>query len=344
MNLLLLLPLLWALSPADSTAQTHIPTTATTIASNTGIATASVSPSGIPNLIPPPSSIPSIQNNRSITVTNSCGYDIWPALMTASNIGPYTQGFYLDTQKSLQLWISHDWIGRIWARTNCSFNESTNTGPCFTGSCGNILNCTSSGEPPTTLAEFNMLGWMNLSYWDISLVNGFNLPMAIYPSPSGPKPICQWNPSPNGILDLCPQELVFYADAPVSWTEVAGCSSACDKYGDTKYCCTGNKGTADKCGPTRYSEAFKHVCPDAYTYAYDDKTSTFTTDTGPNWSYEIVFCPCMPYLEYAYGSRCFNGVSWHGGKTTAGRDYLGVGRIMYSLGMEWVLRICEYLQ
>ena len=84
---------------------------------------------------------------------------------------------------------------------------------------------------------------------------------------------------------------MHYADAPVSYTQVAGCMSACDKYGDAKYCCTGNKNSPDDCGPSRYSKPFKEMCPDAYTYAYDDATSTFATATGPEWSYEVVFCP-----------------------------------------------------
>jgi hypothetical protein len=176
-----------------------------------------------------------------------------------------------------------------------------------------------------------MLGWENLSFWDISLVNGFNLPLGIFPSPSGPQPICQWTPTPDGIRDHCPSELVYYADAPVSYTEVAGCSSACDKYGDEKYCCTGSKDTAEKCGPTRYSEDFKHVCPDAYTYAYDDKTSTFATDTGPKYSYEIVFCP---------GIFCLTLLMVDGAST----EYLGKAGRMERGGTIWALvGICTVL-
>ena len=249
-----------------------------------------------PTLTPVPPNIPQIPNNRSITITNSCPADIWPALLTTNRTGPYVSGFYLPSQNSIQLWVSHDWTGRIWARTNCTFEGST--GPCFTGSCGDVMNCSLSGEPPTTLAEFNLLGKYNLSYWDISLVNGFNLPIGIYPSPSGPDPICQWSPAtPDGIKALCPEELVFYADAPKTYTEIAGCLSACDRYGDAKYCCTGSDASPDKCGPTRFSHPFKKVCPDAYSYAYDDATSTFATDTGPQWSYEVVFCPCMLMLR-----------------------------------------------
>ena len=129
------------------TGQNHIPTTAITTDFPTASGNATTSP---PNLIPPPPSLPKIPNNRSITIINSCSTDIWPALLTTNNTGPYMNGFYLPSQKSVQLWVSFDWTGRIWARTNCSFNESTNTGPCFTGSCANVLNCSVSGSPPTT--------------------------------------------------------------------------------------------------------------------------------------------------------------------------------------------------
>jgi len=280
-------------------AQTHIPSTAAT----TAFPSSSLTPPSLPPpiLIPPPPNVPHIPNNRSITITNSCSDDIWPALLTSNNTGPYQSGFHLASQKSIQLWVSNDWTGRIWARTNCSFNDSTNTGPCFTGSCANVLNCTLSGQPPTKLAEFNLLGWQNLSYWDISLVNGFNLPIAIYPSPSGPDPICQWSPTPDGIKAYCPEELLFYADAPISYTEIAGCMSACDRYGDGKYCCTGGDASPNKCGPSRFSKPFKQVCPDAYTYAYDDATSTFATESGPQWSYEVVFCPAGVSTDYLHG-------------------------------------------
>jgi len=267
----------------------HVPSSAASTAFPTS--TALPTNVSIPNFLPPPSPLPIIPKNRSITITNSCPYDLWPAVLTTNNTGPYTHGFLLPPQKSLQLWVSHDWTGRIWARTNCSFNDSTSTGPCFTGSCGNVLNCTLSGAPPTTLVEFNLLGWQNLSYWDISLVNGFNLPIGILPFPSGPRPVCQWPSDPQGIKDHCPQELWYYADAPASYTKIAGCMSACDRYGDAKYCCTGSKNSPKRCGPTRFSKPFKEMCPDAYTYAFDDRTSTFATNTGQQWSYEVIFCP-----------------------------------------------------
>src|SRR5579859_4282966 len=152
----------------------HVPTSAATSFATPAPTSVNTPPGSVPNLIPPPPSIPKIPNNRTITITNSCPVDLWPAVLTTNNTGPYTGGFYLPSVKSAELWVSYDWTGRIWARTNYTFNETSNTGPCFTGSCANVVNCTLCGTPPTTLAEFNLLGWDNLSFWDISLVNGFN--------------------------------------------------------------------------------------------------------------------------------------------------------------------------
>ena len=270
---------------------TYVHSTAGTTVTASATVNATLPSTPLPNLLPPPSSIPYIPNNRSFTITNSCPMDLWPAVLTTNNTGPYTGGFHLPPNKSLELWVSHDWTGRFWARTNCSFNETTNTGSCFTGSCGNVLDCSLSGEPPTSLAEFDMLGWQNLTYYDISLVNGFNLPLGIYPSQNAPAPICQWSPTTTGILNQCPEQLVYYADAPTTYTEVAGCMSACDHYGLDEFCCTGKDDSKSTCGPTKFSRPFKSICPDAYSYAYDDETSSFAAPNGPQWSYEIVFCP-----------------------------------------------------
>lgn len=67
------------------------------------------------------------------------------------------------------------------------------------------------------------------------------------------------------------------------------CLSACSKYGDSKFCCTGKHDKASKCGPNYYSRAAKRICPDAYSYAFDDDKSTFAVPMGSG--FEIVFCP-----------------------------------------------------
>ncbi|PIA37239.1 hypothetical protein AQUCO_03000078v1 [Aquilegia coerulea] len=67
------------------------------------------------------------------------------------------------------------------------------------------------------------------------------------------------------------------------------CKSACLAFGQPQYCCTGEYNNPDRCTATDYSRIFKNACPQAYSYAYDDRSSTFTCPTGAN--YAITFCP-----------------------------------------------------
>ncbi|KAK1610605.1 hypothetical protein QYE76_034278 [Lolium multiflorum] len=69
----------------------------------------------------------------------------------------------------------------------------------------------------------------------------------------------------------CPKELqVDYGAGAIA------CRSACEAFGQDSYCCSGAYGTPAACRPTAYSSIFKTACPRAYSYAYDDSTSTFT--------------------------------------------------------------------
>jgi len=99
------------------------------------------------------SSLPTIetrqeQNEIPLMVTNNCADDIYPGITTQSGTGPSQTGFQLSSGSTNNLTVSPDWQGRIWGRTNCSFN-SDGTGPsnnspgkaCGTGDCNGILNC-----------------------------------------------------------------------------------------------------------------------------------------------------------------------------------------------------------
>ena len=69
---------------------------------------------------------------------------------------------------------------------------------------------------------------------------------------------------------------------------VVGCKSPCLASGSPEYCCTGDHGGPESCSPTGYSETFKNACPTAYSYAYDDASSTCTCSGS---DYLITFCP-----------------------------------------------------
>ena len=91
-------------------------------------------------------------SQKPLVVTNKCGETIYPAILTQSGTGPGTTGFKLSPGGSQNLAVSADWQGRVWGRTNCSFN-SAGTGPdhaggvngngaaCLTGDCGGTVQC-----------------------------------------------------------------------------------------------------------------------------------------------------------------------------------------------------------
>ncbi|KAJ8443091.1 hypothetical protein Cgig2_030859 [Carnegiea gigantea] len=162
--------------------------------------------------------------------------------------------------------------GRIWARTGC-----TSTGPngltCTTGDCGGVLQCTGYGKPPNTLAEYTLNGFSNLDYFDISLVDGFNVPLSFLPTNNG----CTVGPTCSADLNAnCPAEL----------KTDQGCNNPC----------TGNP----NCGPTDLTRYFKNLCPTAYSYSKDDATSTFTCPGGTDYMGKSAVLKGFTFVMYVY--------------------------------------------
>ncbi|KAL6626596.1 hypothetical protein ACP70R_030322 [Stipagrostis hirtigluma subsp. patula] len=193
--------------------------------------------------------------------------------------------------------------GRVWPRTGCSF-DGAGKGSCQTGDCGGVLNCTSSGQPPQTAAEFSLKASKETDYFDISLVDGFNVPMDFLPVPANSQggqgcnrgPRCTANITQGRILPCATcaglQNDWYGPDitsqCPSQLKAPGGCNSACTVFNQDKYCCSGSAGKT--CEPTTYSVFFIRMCPDAYSYSRDDSSSTaFTCPSGTN--YQIVFCP-----------------------------------------------------
>ncbi|TQS32661.1 hypothetical protein Golomagni_07018 [Golovinomyces magnicellulatus] len=67
------------------------------------------------------------------------------------------------------------------------------------------------------------------------------------------------------------------------------CKSACATTGSDKDCCIGKYHDPNICKPSKYSVNVKSVCPDAYSFAFDDQKSTFIIPAGGGW--EIIMCP-----------------------------------------------------
>lgn len=180
----------------------------------------------------------------------------------------------------------------------------------------------------------------NQAFYDVSLVDGYNLPMGVIFKPGNnselmdippnltnlvciatssylqaaasaaddtfgsnstyPIPLEQ-SATPQSVLKWCPWPLQLnppqkpgdgvypYPDDNIVRPSFNPCLSACAKWNQDEYCCSGSYASPKKCKPSYYSLQAKKVCPDTYSYAYDDQTSTFVIPQGGG--FEVVFCP-----------------------------------------------------
>ena len=219
-----------------------------------------------------------VEHARTFTFVNHMAETIWvaaspgnaPALLT-------TTGWVLPAGHELTITVPNRWNGRFWGRTGCHF-DSSGSGHCQTGDCGGMFECQGFGSIPATLAEYDLDSWDNLDFYDVSMVDGSNLPMYINQSGGrGKDPI-----SPDGCIPagctkavVCPPVLQVHAGSAV-----VGCISACAHFETDEYCCRGPWSSRSVCNPKKwpvdYAAVFKRAEPYAYSYAYDDATSTFT--------------------------------------------------------------------
>jgi hypothetical protein len=163
-----------------------------------------------------------------------------------------------------------NWSGRIWGRMTCSGDN------CFKSGMGS----------PASLAEFHFLDSGKV-YYDISFVDGFNLPMVVAPvkkltgGTGSNENYCKTSSCTS--LPSCPAGFETYDDKGA----VSGCMSACTKYNTDEYCCTGAYGSADTCTTNSFASAVSAACPDVYSYAFDDVDSAFLCTYN---AYTVTFC------------------------------------------------------
>ncbi|KAH7669012.1 Thaumatin family protein [Dioscorea alata] len=223
----------------------------------------------------------SLTESTTFTFTNKCANTVWPGALSNSGSAPLeTTGFELTPGSSRAIQAPTGWSGRFFARTGCTF-DSTNHGSCATADCGsNQIECNGAGAaPPATLAEFTLAGpSSSKDFYDVSLVDGYNVAMLVEPSDG-----CSATGCAVDLNRRCPAEL------RVGQGEAQACRSACEAFGTPEYCCKGEYANPSTCRPSVYSEMFKSACPRSYSYAFDDPTSTFTCSSPAD--YTITFCP-----------------------------------------------------
>ncbi|KAJ7628699.1 thaumatin-like protein [Roridomyces roridus] len=233
---------------------------------------------------------------RTLTVFNGCPF-VRPALFTSAGGRPsQATGWQAAPFTSVTFDVPSNWNGRIWGRRNCNFSSNPGPNSCLDGGCNGGLLCdvnTGTGVPPATLAEFNLNGDGVNDFYDVSLVDGYNLPMRIDNNVGCGIASCPVDLGPN-----CPSQLKGPFDStgfPV------GCKSAClvdalnGNAGNSANCCSGSHNTPATCpnsGVFGYSY-FKSNCPNAYAYAFDESSGTalWECPSARQATYTISFCP-----------------------------------------------------
>lgn len=246
----------------------------------------SPSPSASPRRSPSPSATPSVSANggnkatggagtltqqpstapagkRLITVVNRTDKTVWAV---ASNTAVYPEGRQLKPGQSMSVTVANNWGGRIWGRTGCT---STAAGFCATGDCTSVCN---GPNPPTTLGEFSFNAYAGMDFYDVSMVDGSNLPMYINISHTTTKDPVSPDGCYKGVCTTevdCPRQMQAASDG-----QVVGCKPPCAAFGGDTYCCLDRWAGRENCVPSKwpvdYTQVFKKAAPYAYSYAFDD--------------------------------------------------------------------------
>jgi hypothetical protein len=212
--------------------------------------------------------------SRTITLVNRTDVTIWPAAWPGSLTG--RTGWQLTPGARVTFTVPSDWNARLWGRTGCHFGRA-GRGSCQTGDCDGRFQCRGWGTIPATLAEYDLDAYDHLDFYDVSMVDGSNLPMYIN-TVSGTTPDrisadgCEAGHGCTRTV-RCPKALQVHRG------ELVACISPCARFGTDRYCCRGQ--FAAGCNPATtwpidYARVFKRAEPYAYSWSGDNATSVFT--------------------------------------------------------------------
>lgn len=231
-------------------------------------------------------------------------------------------GFYLAPSGGTHASsVDQYWQGAFWGRTGCRDNPDNpgdfrcDIGTCVKSGSADKGQLTCGGISPTgplTKGEFNFDEGGHDTY-DVSLVDGYNVPMSIRLVPGTYK-----NDGTVGKDFDCTESAANRDLFPLFGTtrlgtkllfnvtnKTVGMESACfyaDSIHDPKanqYCCRGAYHESTACKPETWPEEirtapfFKQYNPKAYSFAYNDASSTFqckSKDDKTLSSYQVTFC------------------------------------------------------
>jgi len=128
-----------------------------------------------------------VADGAQLILVNNCNESVWPGILGGGGQPtPKDGGFHLGSGEEVVLDMPEKWSGRIWGRQGCYFDNS-GKGSCSSGDCTGQLHCRGrGGVPPATVVEMTLgTSYSPLHYYDVSLVDGFNLPVSMKPVGGG---------------------------------------------------------------------------------------------------------------------------------------------------------------
>lgn len=224
--------------------------------------------------------------DRCLRFINECAQPIWAGASGEEDpAGAFDAVSWLDPQECIAVTVREAQSARAWGRTACTGDACVGDGNAGRG----------------TLVQLNLPA-QGTDFYDVSLVDGFNVPMAMIPVPAGfsahGEP-CRAASCAADLTVVCPPELLRYDDQG----EVAYCASSCRACDDcpgcddcadpgglacspcgtfADFCCTGQA-----CQANEHTMLWKSLCPDAITFPMDAGALTCTQRTD----FDLVFCP-----------------------------------------------------
>jgi hypothetical protein len=216
---------------------------------------------------------------RKLYIENQCSYTTWTFVLANANPLPNGGPLELQAGQAVVMGWSNNFSGRIWPQTQCT---GTSPSSCL------------QGNGPNTLAEFTLTAGMNSDWYDISLVDGFTIPVGIIQLDA------PWTPSPSyvqgGPLDMQTQQ----CGSPVCAVDLnPGCpaSQQLKNSAGTIWGCKNGQSAGGGHGATPVTSYLKAGCPTSYTYAFDDPQSLFlckdqfqNNGVGSK-DYKVIYCP-----------------------------------------------------
>lgn len=261
-----------------------------------------------------PSSRRSDPSGYRINFVSNCPQTLFLGALGPSQVMPREGTWELPPQGRLTIDIPPDWLStagkpvigpRFWARTGCQVDAALDKAQCETGDCGGKLDCSQArlaGQTPVSLVEFCFYCGDGLTYWDVSLVDGYNISIDVTPEqpfnatrPGDPdNPFwCKTNLCKSGadLREICPADFTLmntqlpgYLGGPAI---KAACFTNCGKYAYPL-------APAQDCDPATDSRcaAWRKYCCNSNNYGRACNSDNDCTDGAACWQGK---CQCRSF-------------------------------------------------